>query len=388
MKKIYLPILFLISFVYTKIAFNEFNFSTQKISEVGTSRAPASEPMSDDEDHRNRQTQNLLLADYFSKSLETFLKDMNSKDKANLNVLVDFQGSIIGNPTVVNFGFWLDDKGRAFLGVNDLKEVGYGQFSHDVLRHYVSAKIINKNLNWQKYFHAYSEGIQKLPYQNSFYTEKGLDLAHQNAKEHFSKNISLHNNFKLVNVKSAHRLKEKEKSKVINSLKKYFTKAVVYDIASLPDQKGYYVSWRLYPHERVEWYLVEEMQDSVYSKFFPESNKVSYEDRFHEIQDDIFNSRLKDSLFYILLQEKSYLVRPISRYANILSWEEIPEDDYEEVILDQAYTLGMIHRYSLLKEDNEISRYLDAWKKIPTNHFEETVIELKYKAYDSFKNNQ
>lgn len=372
MKWTYVPVMFALAFIYTKISFSDLAFKKASVGLLASAngRTPAS----------GQKTNVSAL-----KRVPASVLYKNLNDDSFLDVfkkISEFRGTIVGNPYVESFGFVVDDKSKATFTVRDFSDVSVGAYLHDVLGHLVSAKLIEKKVSWISYFEAYKNGLQDQPHIYSYYVEKGLEDAAWVTQRVFEDNVSSDFPFEFTQLKSTHtRLDSVKKGYVQEALKKKFSKIQFYDLfESNSGIKNYQVLVRIRPQDKIQWMELSESSLCDYDLSFNQEKKSTpFENRFSILKDHIFDGKLNHALDSITIDKKSYVLKFSDHFAVRLMLKDIPADDYHDIILDEAYTLGKIHRRSLGANTDD---YIKTWALIPGAVIDEKMVELKYKLKD------
>lgn len=372
MKWAYLPIMFALAFFYTKFSFNDVKKPGTKENFFSSVRAPATV----EEKVVSIPAIKRVPASILYKNLE------DSSIFAPFQKVINFKGTIIGNPHVESFGYIVDDKGRPFFSLREFPDATEGSFVHDVLVHLVSAKTADKKITWINYFDAYKSGLQDQPHVYSYYVEKGLDEAEAETQKAFEENVSSDFPFEFTKLKSTNHHPDITGRNVIQSgLKKKFPKIQFFDLyAGNIDKKSYQILVRMRPQDKIQWLEINESSTCDYDQTFNQETKsIPFEKRFELIRNVVFDGRLNKSLDSVLIDKKYFSMKFSDQFSARLLLGQIPSDDYQDVIYDEAYTLGKIHRRSLREKTDE---YIKALATIPGAVVDEKMIELKYKLKD------
>ncbi len=400
MKRFYIPFMFVLAFFYAKISFNDF---MPKKQNWPTGRAPAAAALDCKEMLANfyptqtaaflkkRLNNNADFFSFFRAFSPVFYNELfNQKFGELFKPLEKYRGTIAGDLHVENFGFAIDDKGKTIFTVNDIDDSTEGHFYSDVIRHYVSAKIVDKKITWDDYFEAYKKGLKGEPHTNSFYVEKGIEDVVTVTDKYLDKYISTEAPFKFTKFKDPYRattvLEAKELTKV---LKEKFPKVEIFDhYVRIKEDGGsaglkrFQVLARVEPKARIQWIDIKESAISGYDKVFGKVAQDSFEKRMKAIKANIYGSRLNESIGTMTIEKHPYSFRFVDQFASGIKLSDIPEDDYVDVILDEAYAIGKMHTLSLKEEAPEYAR---TWTEIKSSSIEEKMLELKFKLKDLYK---
>lgn len=397
MRWMYVPFMFALAFIYTKIAFYDY------MPKNAVSRAPAAAPA---------LTCKEMLEEFYPNQKGAFIekrieanKDFHSFYRAFSPVfykyvadpefvalykpLEKFQGTIAGDLHIENFGFVIDDKGKVIFTLNDFDDSTEGLLYHDVLRHFVSGKIVDKDLAWKTYFEAYAKGLKGEAHVSSFYIEKGIEdvsiVTEKTLKKFISEDVPL----KFIKHKTPDRPTTVEELKSLtNSLKEKFPNIEIFDhYVRIKEDGGsaglkrFQVLARVRPQDKVQWLDIKESAQSGYDKVFVKA-EVNFEGRMAAFKERIYDGRLNKSIDSISIDGHAYSLRFVDQFASGLKLEDIPADDYADIIADEAYVVGRMHRLSL---GDQSDGYVKAWESINGGLIEESLINLKFKLKDLYK---
>lgn len=376
MRWIYVPIMFSLAFAYTKFSFNDLgNKTTLKKSLANRfSRAPASEKSS------KLKFKAIALKRVPASVLYKNLSEISFLDV--FHKVAVFRGTVIGNPSVESFGYIIDDKSKTTYSVREFSEVSEGLYLHDVLGHLVSAKTIAKNVSWINYFEAYKSGLQDQPHIFSYYIEKGLEDAAFLAQKQFEDNVTQDFPFEFTQMKKTNIRVELIKKNLIQvALKKKFPRIQFFDLfESIHGKKKYHLLARIRPQDKIQWIVMDDSNDCDYDLAFNlEPKAVPFDKRFELLKNNLFNGKLNQALDSVVIDKKNYILKFLDHFPEQLALRDIPTDDYLDIIIDQAYILGKIHKASLRERADD---YIKSWATIPGAVVDEKTIELKYRLKD------
>lgn len=373
MKWFYIPFMFILAFSYTKFSFN--NSERQEESELALEHSGRT-PASTIEVVENRP---------LIKRVPAAILYQNLSDRSLLRPfeqVSSFYGTVAGDVGVESFGFIVDDKGKTLFALRDLKEVSKGYLYHDVIGHLVSAKNYDKKISWLSYFEAYKSGLLNEKHTYSYYVEKGLDEAFVDVKKIVESNISPKAPFVFTKMKSDFVKPTKElEAKVKDGLRRAYPDLELFDIYESAKEKGrFQLLVRVRPMDKIEWLEVVESKGCEYEKAFQvHLGKFPFSQKMSAIKEHVYAGKLDRSLASVNFDKKDYIIKPADHFAAKLQLEVIPTDDYHDIVLDEAYVLGKMHRASL---GNNVDDYVKAWARIPAAMVDEKAVELKYKLKD------
>lgn len=368
MKWVYVPVMFALAFIYTKTTLNT-NEPEESSPRRNNSRGPASDPS-----EIKKITFNKVPA-------ANLYKNLSSDGLTAFTQLASFEGVVVGNVHADSFGFIQDDRKKAALGIIDFQEVTEGAFLHDVFAHLVSAKNLDKSISWINYFEYYKSGLMNLPHANSYYIEKGIEEAGVDSEKLIEDNITTDFpvEFKKF-AKTHHHLDAVKKSQIQNEIKKIYPKVQFFDLYQSNQNEGSYQALiRVRPVDKIQWVVINENSKTHYDQFFNQDKMVEFQTRQQLIKNTVYENKMDSIIKNFRIGRSNYVLSFKENLASKIKWEQIPEDDYHDCLMDQAYLLGKIHRRSL---DSRADSYIKAWAKIPAAIIDEKAVELKYKLKD------
>lgn len=367
MKWVYVPIMFALAFIYTKTTLN--SNEPEETSPRRITRGPASEPI---------ETQNINLKRVPAANL---YKSFGSNALTPFTQVTSFEGVIVGNVHADSFGFIQDDRKKASLGIIEFDEVTEGAFFHDVFSHLISVKNLDKKISWMNYFEYYKSGLMDLPHTNSYYVEKGIEEAGLEAEKLLEENITPDFPVEFKKLAKTHQhLDAVKKSQIQNEIKKIYPKVQFFDLYQSNLNGGNYQALiRIRPVDKIQWVVINENSKTHYDQFFNKEQLVEFQTRQQLIKNIVYDNKMDSSLKSFKIGRSHFVLSFKENFASKIKWEQIPEDDYHDCLMDQAYLLGKIHRRSL---DTKVDSYIKAWAKIPAAIIDEKAVELKFKLRD------
>lgn len=367
MKWIYLPTLFALAFFYTKTSFISI-LPKKAISAMPPSRRPAS------------LVENRKPAVKRTRPSE-FYKILNNDGVASFKSLSQFKGVIVSDAHVENFGFIIGDNKKSQYTIMDFSEVSQGQLYLDVMSHLVSSKSVDKNISWIQYFEAYKKGLKRDAHSNSFYVNQGNENSLLNSENFIRESISSEMPIKFAKMKKGfHPAVPAEKTLIEKELRKHFPHIEYFDMKESDITAGsYHVLARLRPIDKVEWIMLKEKKESDHDEVYGHEDVFTIKNHQALLKKNIYDGNLDNSLMVITIDSKPYTLKYADQFATKLTLEEIPFDDYQDIIMDQAYALGLIHSKSLGKKSED---YIKEWAKIPAALIDEKAVEMKHRLRD------
>ncbi len=369
MRWIYLPFMFALAFLYTKISYNNFQINGVTESQSIT-RKPAS--VSDAK---------VVLSPFYKVPPQVFYKILSDKELMIFKKVEAYRGTIVGNVNVQGFGYVIDDMKKVSFGVNDFSKVTDGVLFHDVLGHLVSSSFLDKRLSWLDYFEAYKKGLKGEKFSFSFYTEKGLDDAFFDSDKVISENISLDFPFEFTLLKKTHHhIDIMKKNLIQNELLKKFPKAQFFDLLEANNNtKNFQILLRLRPQDKIQWLEVQEIVPSEYDMNFNKDKVLDSKKRFEFIRKNIYSDKMNNSLFILEIDKQIFTAKFAEQFRSKIKLQEIPSDDFHDIVMDEAFVLGMIHARSL---GEKISSYIKSWATLSVSDIDDQVIDLKSRLVD------
>ena len=400
MKWVYVPTMFVLAFFYAKVTLNDF---MPKQQNWAIDRSPANGPQTCREmlsDFYPTQSSEFLDArisaneDFYSfyrAFSPVFYKQMLEQNFGSLfKPLEKYRGTIAGDLHVENFGFAIDDKGKVVFTVNDIDDATEGEIYYDVIRHFISAKIVDKEITWDKYFSAYQKGLKGESRDFSFYTDKGMNDVAEVTEKYINKYVDLDGPFKFKKFKTPYRASTSiETEELTKALKEKFPKIEIFDhYVRIKEDGGsaglkrFQVLARVSPKDKVQWLDIKETAISGYDKVLGPKAKETFENRMLAVKSNIYGNQFDESLDVLTIENHPYSFRFVDQFASALKLADIPEDDHADVILDEAYVIGKMHQLSLKENAPEYAR---TWAEVKSSVLEERLVELKFKLKDLYK---
>jgi hypothetical protein len=400
MKWVYVPTMFVLAFFYAKISFYDF---MPKKQSWAIDRSPANEsqrcremlasfyPSQTPEFLDARIKANKDFYSFYRAFSPIFYKQMLDQNFGSIfKPLEKYRGTIVGDLHVENFGFAIDDKGKVVFTVNDIDDATEGEIYYDVVRHFVSAKIVDKKIKWDDYFNAYQKGLKGESRDFSFYTEKGMNEIVEVTEKYIDKYVSFEGPIKFKNFKTPYRTTTSlEAAELIRSLREKFPKIEIFDhYVRIKEDGGsaglkrFQVLARVSPKDKIQWVDIKESAVSGYDKVNNPDAKEIFEKRVQNVKNNIYDNQFDKSLDVLTIEKHPYSLRYVDQFASGLKLVDIPVDDYKDVILDEAYVVGRIHKLSLKEKANE---YAGIWAEVNSSTLEERLLDLKFKLKDIYK---
>ena len=369
MKWVYLPFMFALAFLYTKISYNNFQVEPVLDSQL-TSRKPSS-----------AIDKKVEVSPFYKISPLTFNTILVNEDFALFNKVKSYRGTMVGNVNVEGFGYVIDDTKKVSFNVSDFSKVTEGLLFHDVLGHLVSSKFLDKKMTWLDYFEAYKKGLKNEEFPLSFYTEKGMSDAFLDSDKIISENISEDYPFEFTKFKNTyHHIDIVGKNLIQNELKKLYPKVQFFDLLeSDSGSKNFQVLARLRPQDKIQWLEIQEVAFTDYDINFNKKKVLDSEKRFELLKKHLYSDSMNSSLVMLKIDKKNFIVKFVEQFKSKIKLHEIPKDDYHDIVMDEAFILGKIHAKSL---GEKVNNYIKSWATISVSIIDEQVMDLKFKLID------
>ena len=118
---------------------------------------------------------------------------------------------------------------------------------------------------------------------------------------------------------------------------------------------------------------------------FSYKNVIGYRDNTEDaIESNWFSGEMNKSLFSFKINNKEFTVKSAEQFLSKIKLNQIPFDDYRDIVMDEAFVLGKIHAKSL---GPKVFEYIQSWATIPAASVDEQIIGQKYRLMD-MKNNK
>lgn len=297
--------------------------------------------------------------------------------------LLKFNAGMAGDSHIENFGFVLNSYGNASLVINDVDDVTKGPIYLDVMRLYISGKIIDENLSWNNYFEAYQKGLKGEEHIFSDFTNKSKENAPSTIHKFLREYISTEVPIKFIKYKlPMYKVGDDRKSEILASLKKVFSRIKIYDqYLFIKDDGGsagifrYEVLVQINPGEMPVWLDVKEVTDSSYDKV--NNTKTTVGERLKIIKDSIYDKNISSNLFLTQIAGKDFNIRNMGQFALGVKISDVSHLEITDLILDEAYALGQMHARSLLNQNIKLEEYSITWGKINAEEIKKSAHRIK-----------
>jgi hypothetical protein len=274
--------------------------------------------------------------------------------KKTFATISKYKSAMGGDVHTENFGFVINSTGSARLVLNDVDDVTTGPIYLDVLRHYISGKIVSDDVHWKNYLSAYQAGLKNSDHTFSEYVKMNKQNASVNMKKFLEEYISSDMPIKFIKFKrSMYLIDEVRKKEILDSLKLSFSKIKIFDQYLRIKEDGgsagllrYEVLAQLEPNEEPIWLDIKAMTASSFDKVFTAS-PPSYDSRMSLIKNTIYENNISSHISMIKIGQQDFSVRYMNQFGLGVSIADIPNLEVADVILDEAYSLGQMHARGL-----------------------------------------
>lgn len=292
--------------------------------------------------------------------------------------LKNHRGQIAGDAHVENFGFMVDNNGKSFISLNDYDDVAEGPLFLDVMRLSQSSSYVS-DVKQEKLIKAYQAGLMDKERQLSKYlrdlkkkSKKGGDIHKADIK------VTPEGPRFAAKSQPASEVTPSQLSDMEKVLKsKYGQNTKLHDSYVTMKQSGGSAFGKRY-HTLVEMdgemHFVEfkEIMDSGVVGAWSKS-KISNEERVLKGRDTFLGSNMDQKLDVVKVDGKSFQLRFKAEGNKSIDLTKVKAADLEEVIQDEFYILGQLHRKSLGESQTKISEYASDLNKVSTEDWEQSV---------------
>ena len=298
-------------------------------------------------------------------------------------------GQIVGDAHVENFGFIVNNDGRPVLALNDFDDVAEAPLYLDVLRLTQSASYI-EDIKLNRLIAAYKKGLTNSSYEFSGYIKK------LNAKAVKGGNICkadyspTKNGIKFSNKTApsfdASSAEQKAVKKILTD--KYGSNVKFHDIyRTMKESGGSAYGNRFHVlaefDGQMQFIELKEVFDTGVISQFAKAN--TNDQRILTSRDVFLGKHFDKKLDVVRVENKSYQLRFKSEGNKSIDFGKIDDKDVHNVIEDEFFILGQLHRKSLDSSPAKIKPYLDDLSSVTNDEWTESVKVMKQamkKAYD------
>jgi hypothetical protein len=300
-----------------------------------------------------------------------------------------FSSAMGGDVHVENFGFVTSATGNAKLALNDVDDVTYGPIYLDVIRHYISGKIVTDDVHWKNYISAYQAGLKDEEHEYSDYIKRNKQNASLEIKkildEYISKDLPQRfSKFK----RPMYLIDEATKTNIAISLNELFPKIKIEDQYLRIKEDGgsagvrrYEILAQLSPGEDPVWLDIKAMTTSSYDKIYI-STEPTNDKRMSLIKNYIYEKSIGNNIVTTKISGKDYYIRYMNQFCLGVSIEDIPANELSDAIIDEAYALGQTHARNF----SQVGEYIKAWNNINPEDIKTSTkkireeLEMKYSS--------
>lgn len=323
----------------------------------------------------------------FYRSFAPSFYDVISRDKEikkTFSPVSKFKAVMGGDVHVENFGFVLTFSGSARLVLNDVDDATRGEIYMDVLRHYISGKIVTDDVRWNNYFSAYQAGLRGDEHLFSDFVKRSKQNAPLEIRKFIDEYVSSDSPVKFIKYKKPmYIIDEITKKEISDSLKQLSDKIKIYDEYLRIKEDGgsaglqrFEVLAQLTAGEDPVWLDIKEMTTSSYDKVFPHSPSTNAQ-RMLMIKNEIYEDAISSNISMIKIADKDFSVRYMNQFGLAIKIENVSNLEMVDVILDEAYTLGQMHARTLSKNSSKVEDYCNAWNSIASDDIKKSAKKIK-----------
>ena len=308
----------------------------------------------------------------------------NQKINKSFIQLSKYKAAMGGDVHTENFGFVITPTGSARLVLNDIDDVTAGPIYMDVLRHYISGKIVAEDVHWKNYINAYMDGLRGDDHVYSDYIKRNRQSATAEAKKFIDEYISSDLPIKFIKYKTPmYVIDDATKKEILASLKKDNFKIKIYDQYLRIKEDGgsagllrYQVLAQISPGEDPVWLDIKELTISSYDKVFRSTVPTSAQ-RMSLIKGTIYQEDVSSHLSLIKIAGKDFSVRYMNQFALGIQLEDVSHLELADVVLDEAYVLGQMHARGLQTNSLNIENYTQDWNNISAEDIKKAAREIR-----------
>jgi hypothetical protein len=323
----------------------------------------------------------------FYRAFVPFYYDVINEDKEIKNTFLHvskFRAALGGDAHVENFGFVLTSSGSARLVLNDVDDATLGPVYMDVMRLYISGKIVSDDVHWTNYLAAYQSGLKGEDHVFSDYVKRNKQNAQVEIKKIMDEYIASDLPIRFIKFqKPMYVLDEATKNEISSSLKGINPNIKIFDEYLRVKEDGgsagikrYEVLAQLVPSEEPVWLDIKEMMVSSYDKVY-KKDVPTFSQRMSLIKSSLYEEDISSHISMIKIGNKDFSVRTMNQFGLGVKIEDISNLELADTILDEAYALGQIHARSLLKNIQKIEDYAQAWDKIPNDDVQRAAKKIR-----------
>jgi hypothetical protein len=311
MKWAYIPFIFILSFAYSKYA-----FQLPKFQKDQTYRSPA-----------------------------------NSYEQENSQVKrEEIKGDIIGDVDWSNFAFVLDDQLAPQLTIADISKAKKGSFYQEMKSHLSFSQTLALDFDEIKYKEKYLQGLES---QEALYSRATYELMDKFKNDLMGdlKKLALEGKNASIVFKDDENFEksknDKEIKEMITKLSSLYPQINILDVRrSLKEKQMFQVLLRTSALDPIKWYEFRPAE-ALFNKL---SHGYIQEQVFEYIDEVFYNKKLSQHFFMLDVGDKSYLVTRRSEMKKLSLDGNLKNSIVLGLLYDQAMIIGQIHGRSLQNE--------------------------------------
>lgn len=301
-------------------------------------------------------------------------------------------GQIAGDAHVENFGFLVNDNGKAVFSLNDFDDVGLAPLYLDVMRLSQSAAYMTE-VKQGKVIAAYKKGLQNSDYDFSNFIKKleakaqaggvtskadyvataqGLSFTNK-AEPHFNTTVNEISEFeKVVNTKFG------------NTVKLHDSYRTMKESGGSAFGTRYHLLIEI--DKKIHLIELKEVFDS--GVIAPFAVHINNEQRILSARNIFLGADFDQKLTVVQINKRPFQLRFKSEGNKSVDFSKIKETEVHQVIEDEFFILGQLHRKSLHNSPQEMEAYVKNLNKVTTEEWKESVEVMMQKMNKAFKKSQ
>lgn len=299
------------------------------------------------------------------------------------------RGQIVGDAHVENFGFLINNKGKPKFTMNDFDDAADAPLFLDVLRLSQSASYVS-DLKQAKALDAYKKGLMGKSKDFSPYTRK-LEEKSLKASAASKAEYSMTKEGPRFSKKSEpfYPINSHEEIFIQDALQKKYGPIKLHDsYRTMKESGGSAFGTRYHAlaevNGKIHFIEFKEIMEGGVVRNWTKTS-VTEQQRVENAMNTLLAGEMKDYLDVVTLNQKPYQIRFKLEGNKSIDLGKVEKSGMNEVIEDEFFLLGQIHRTSLGGTDAAISPYLKDLKKIKTEEWEESVNIMKKEIKNIYK---
>lgn len=325
---------------------------------------------------------------YYYKHAYKMRKTLPVYDKLKNHV-----GQIVGDAHVGNFGFMVDNKGKSLLTLNDFDDVAEAPLFLDVMRLSQSASYVG-DFKQSKLLDAYKKGLSGSDYGYSDYI-KSLKAKSEKGSITTKADIEVTTRGPRFASKTepAKALTKNQSTEIQNILKeKYGKETKIHDsYKTMKESGGSAFGTRYHTLMEVDGKMhfvefKEIMDGGVVSQWL--KKPVTNEERILNARRTFLGNNFNEKLDVVKIGDRSFQIRFKAKGNKSIDVKAVKDTHVEDVIADEFYTLGQLHRQSLAASGTKVSDYLKDFNSVTREEWEESVKIMKKEMKKAYNKGQ